>query len=78
MPVATRGSRRMAVLLLTASIPVNVPPPSENAFRKSAITAEHAHLAGPRVCVSCTVSATIGPNARAVREQPVADQRHVA
>ena len=38
LPVSTRGSRRIAVLLETASIPVNVPPPSENALRNSAMT----------------------------------------
>src|SRR3989442_1445073 len=44
LPFSTRGSRRMPTPLLTASMPVNVPPPSENARRKTIAT--HSRAAG--------------------------------
>jgi len=61
LPVSTRGSRRMAVLLETASMPVNVPPPSENALRNSASTPS-LPSSPAAVRVSWSVSATMGPN----------------
>ena len=55
LPVSTRGSRRISVLLLTASMPVNDAPPSENARRKMTATANPPSC-DTAVCVSRSVS----------------------
>ena len=42
LAVRTRGSRMIAMPFDTASMPVNVPPPSENARRKTSATPTEA------------------------------------